>query len=378
MKKIKTIIGIWTGCLVILTLIMVTGANAQFKVGVLMAATGVYAPLGGASKAGALLAIDRFNEKGGFKGEKIDIIFEDYEGDPAKAITLGKKLIDEKVMTILCGGNTVGTLAVRPLTEHAKIPQINVSPRSPVTAEDIVIGKFYFQTVHENEVDAQKIGDYVKGIGAKKAAILYDSNQYGTSGAMYQYDYFKKVGIEVVLREKYQKGDRDLTPLLMPARKAGAEAVVVWGTLPTPAIIAKNIRDMGWKVQMIGSVGMGSPKMIELAGDAAEGVLFTSALKYGKPLPGEKVLIEAHQAKYGKPPSYFTALGWDAALLLIEAIKMTGGSKDSLKIRDAIENIKGLEGACGVYNMSSTDHAGLSKDSLHIIQIKGGKWFPLD
>jgi branched-chain amino acid transport system substrate-binding protein len=57
---------------------------------------------------------------------------------------------------------------------------------------------------------------------------------------------------------------------------------------------------------------------------------------------------------------------------------MTGGSKDSLKIRDAIENIKGLEGACGVYNMSSTDHAGLSKDSLHIIQIKGGKWFPLD
>jgi len=357
---------------------MATVTYAQFKVGVLMAATGVYAPLGGASKAGALLYIDRFNEKGGFKGEKIDVIFEDYEGDPAKAITLGKKLIDEKVIAILCGGNTVGTLAVRPLTEQAKIPQINVSPRSPVTAEDLVVSKFSFQTVHENEVDAQKIGDYLKSVGVKKAAILYDSNQYGTSGAMFQYDYSKKIGIEIVVREKYQKGDRDLTPLLMPARKAGAEAVIVWGTLPTPAIIAKNIKDMGWKVLMIGSVGMGSPKMVELAGDAAEGVLFTSALRYGNPLPGEKILINAHQAKYGKPPSYFTALGWDAALLLVEAIKSTGGSKDPLKIRDALENIKGVEGACGIYNMSPADHAGLSKDSLHIIQIKGGKWVPLD
>jgi branched-chain amino acid transport system substrate-binding protein len=378
MKKGKLIIGILALGLVIFPFLGVTKANAQFKVGVLMAATGAYAPLGGASKAGSLLGIDRFNEKGGFKGEKIEIIFEDYEGDPAKAITLGKKLIDQNIIAILCGGNTVGTLAVRPLTEQAKIPQINVSPRSPVTAEDLVVSKFYFQTVHENEVDAEKIGDYVKGIGAKKAAILYDSNQYGTSGAMFQYDCFKKLGIEVVLREKYQKGDRDLTPLLMPARRAGAEAIVVWGTLPTPAIIAKNIKDMGWKVPMIGAVGMGSPRMIELAGDAAEGVLFTSALRYGKPLPGEKVLIDAHQAKYGKVPSYFTALGWDASLLLIEAIKMTGGNKDPLKIRDALENIKGVEGACGIYNMSPTDHAGLSKDSLHIIQIKGGKWVPLD
>jgi len=378
MKRSKVFSGIWIVCLVVSTFILIPDANAQYRVGVLMAATGVYAPLGGASKDGALLAIDRFNEKGGFKGEKIDVLFEDYEGDPAKAITLGKKLIDDKVIAILCGGNTVGTLAVRPLTEQAKIPQINVSPRSPVTAEDLVIGKFYFQTVHENEMDAEKIGDYVKSIGAKKVAILYDSNQYGTSGAMYQYDYFKKVGIEVVLREKYQKGDRDLTPLLMPARKAGAEAVAVWGTLPTPAVIAKNIRDMGWKAVMIGPVGIGSPKMVELAGEAAEGVLFTSALRFGKPTSGERILIDAHQAKYGKPPSYFTALGWDAGLLLTEAIKMTGGSKDSLKIRDAIENIKGVEGACGVYNMSPTDHAGLSKDSLHIIQIKQGKWVALD
>ncbi len=195
MKKGKMIIGILVLGLLVFPFQGVPKANAQFKVGVLMAATGVYAPLGGASKAGALLYIDRFNEKGGFKGEKIDVIFEDYEGDPAKAITLGKKLIDEKVIAILCGGNTVGTLAVRPLTEQAKIPQINVSPRSPVTEEDLVISKFSFQTVHENEVDAQKIGDYVKGTGAKKAAILYDSNQYGTSGAMFQYDYFKKIGI---------------------------------------------------------------------------------------------------------------------------------------------------------------------------------------
>ena len=358
----------------------VPAAKAEFKVGILMVTSGVYAPLGGSSRDGALLAIEDFNAAGGLNGEKIKYYFEDYEGEAAKAISLAKKLTGKKIICFLAGGNTLGTLAIAPITESEKIPQINASPRSPVTAEDIKIKKFSFQTVHENEVDVQKVGDYVKSLGAKKAAILYDSNQYGTSGAMYMYDYFKKIGIEVVLREKYQKGDRDLTPLLIPAREKGAEALVVWGTLPTPATIAKNLKQMGWNIPMVGPLGMGSPRMVKLAGDAADGVVFTSALALKNFSPAEKAFYGAFERKYKgkKRPNYFHAIGYDDALLFIQALKMTKGSHDPLKIRDALENIKGFEGSLGVYNMSPTDHCGLSKDSLHLIKIVKGKWTQLD
>jgi len=280
----------------------------------------------------------------------------------------------------LAGGSALGTLAIAPITDAEQVPQINVSPRSPVTAEDIPVKKFSFQTVHEQAVDAEKIGDYVKSLGVRKAAILHDANQYGTSGALFTYDYFKKIGIDVVLREKYQKGDRDLTPILQEGRQKGAEALIVYGTLPTPATIAKNLRTMGWNIPMVGPVGMGSPRMMKLAGEAANGVVFTSALSLKNPSPTEKHLYDLFKKKYGeeKRPNYFTALGYDAGALFIQALKMTNGSHDPLKIRDALENIKGFDGTIGVYNMSPADHTGLSKDSLHLFKIVEGKWTQLD
>ncbi len=86
----------------------------------------------------------------------------------------------------------------------------------------------------------------------------------------------------------------------------------------------------------------------------------------------DKLFVESYKKKTGKSPSIFAALGWDAGLLITEGIKK--GGDDRAKVRDAIEQIKGLKGVVGTYNMSPTDHNGVAADSILLTQIKDGKW----
>jgi branched-chain amino acid transport system substrate-binding protein len=114
---------------------------------------------------------------------------------------------------------------------------------------------------------------------------------------------------------------------------------------------------------------------MELAGDAANGCYFTSVLSYGNPLPGEKAFFAEYE-KIGKTPDLFAALGWDCLLLIAEGIKRSG-SKDPTKIRDAIESLKNFEGVTGTYNMSPTDHNGLTYKDINIVKVVDGKWTSL-
>ncbi len=372
-RKIISIVVIWVFVMGILSV-----AHAEYRFGILNATTGAYAGLGVHKKKGIMLAIEKINKEGGINGEEVVGIYEDFESDPSKAISLAKKLIiQDKVIAILDCGSTAASLAVKKVTEKRKIVQVNTTPRSAL-AVDEPWPAYYFQTVPDNSVDAQKIGDFVKSLGVKRVSIIHDSNQYGTSGAIFQNDYFKKAGIEVVLSDKYQKTDRDLTSILIKARDRKTEAVVVWGTIPTPAVIAKNIRQLGMKVHYIGSSGLGSPKLIQLAKEAAEGIVFTSALAYGKMLPNEKPLFDAYKKKYDKFPNYFTALGWDCVMITVEAIKRVGGSKDTTKIRNSLESLSEFYGVIGKYKMNPTDHNGLDTSALHLVKIIGGKWVVLD
>jgi branched-chain amino acid transport system substrate-binding protein len=133
------------------------------------------------------------------------------------------------------------------------------------------------------------------------------------------------------------------------------------------------MRQIGMNIQIIGAQGMATPDYALVGKEAAEGTVFTSPLNYGNPLPEEKMLFDNYLIEYKKPPSPFAAHGWDAFMLVIEAIKRSN-STDPDKMQAALENLKGYKGAMGVFNFSPDNHDGLSLDAVSYIKVKEGKW----
>jgi branched-chain amino acid transport system substrate-binding protein len=158
------------------------------------------------------------------------------------------------------------------------------------------------------------------------------------------------------------------------------EGVVNWSIVPAQSIIAKNMRQIGLDVPLFQSHGFGNIRYAKEAGEAGEGIIFpcgrllvADVLPDGH--PQKQVLAKYkkdYESKYNEDVSTFGGHAYDAIVLLFKAIEVSGG--DRVKARDALENIKGLVGTAGVFNMSAADHNGLDKTSFEMLTVKDGKF----
>ena len=181
--------------------------------------------------------------------------------------------------------------------------------------------------------------------------------------------------------ESFGDKDTDMTAQLMKIRGANAQAVICWGTNPGPAIVAKNMQTLGIKLPLIMSHGIANKKFIDLAGAAANGVVFPSgrmivANDIPKADPQRKVLqgyaTDFAAAYKGKDADTFGGFAYDALMLVCQAIKKVG--PDRAKIREELEKTKGFVGISGVFNFSKDDHNGLQKDAFVMVKIENGAW----
>jgi len=357
-----------------------SGAYAQetIKLGVVTAATGKYTPLGQGNITAINLAAKMLNKQGGVLGKKVEILFHDGEALPDKSSQLAKKLIEEdKVPAIMGCASTVASYAISNVANQHGVLHLFMCPQTAIWKRPGKIYKYSFPSTFVQSLDAKALASYLEGLGISKVAIFHDSNQYGTEGAgLLKKQLIKGGKVKIVALEKYQTSDRDLTGPLTKMKMKGPQAMVIWGSMPTPPIIAKNMKQIGMNIPIVGSQAIGSPAYIKVGKEAVEGTVFTSSLNYGNPLPYEKILFDNYQAEYGKPPSAFAAHGWDAFMLVIESIKRSNSTNPD-KMQAALENLKGYQGVMGVYNMSPDNHDGLSLDAVDFIKIKNGKWVPM-
>lgn len=205
------------------------------------------------------------------------------------------------------------------------------------------------------------------------------NNALGDSGKATFQQVLPQTGFEVVAWEKFDDRDTDTTAQLTRIKGAKADAIIVWAIPPAAGIVAKNAQQLGMGIPLVYHAGVGNPAFIDLAGSAANGVIFVA----GKLLVAEQLpdsdpqkpillkLVKDYEAKYG-PRSVFGANAYDGALLMFEALEKAGA--DRAKIRDYLENRKGFIGTNGIFNFSPTDHNGLDTKSLVMIEIVDGKW----
>jgi len=222
----------------------------------------------------------------------------------------------------------------------------------------------------------------MKDQGISKIAVVSSNDGFGAAGKKQLEEMAAPAGIEILSNEVYDKQATDLTDILTKVKgTAGVQAVVNWSIVPAQSIIAKNMKQIGLDVPLFQSHGFGNPKYAEQAGAAAEGTLFPAGRllvveELADSHPQKALLAEYkkdYETKYKENVSTFGGHAYDALLVVIEGIKKAD-STDRDKVRDAIENLKGLVGTAGIYNFSPEDHTGLELDAFEMLTVKDGKF----
>ena len=315
-------------------------AGDTIKVGTFLAVTGPASFLGDPELKTLQLYIEAVNAKGGIDGKQVELIHYDTGGNAKEAVSFAKRLIKQDKVDVIVGGSTSGSsLAVMP----------------------------------EMYADMKKRG-------ITKVALISGDGGFGKSGRAQSLALAAEYGISIVADESYGRKDSDMTAQVTNIRASDAQAILNFGFGSGPAIVTKNIRQLGVELPLYQSHGVASKKYIELAGDAAEGVrLPASALLVADKLadsdPQKSVLMAygtAYEAAYG-PVSTFGGHAYDGLMIALEAIDRAN-STDKDKVRDQIEATKNFIGTGGVFNMSKTDHMGLGLDAFRMLEIRNGDW----
>ena len=353
-------------------------AAEPIKIGSFLAVTGGASFLGDPELKTLQMYIDEINAKGGVIGRQIELVHYDDGGNPKKSVGFAKRLIQKDKVDVIVGGSTSGsTLAVMPLVDQAQIPFISLAGSVKIINP---VQYWTFKMPHTDSMAAAKIYGDMQRRGISRVALISGSGGFGKSGRAQSLQLARQYGIEIVADESYGAKDTDMTAQLTKIRDTNAQAILNFGFGTGPAIVTKNVRQLGIELPLYQSHGVASKKYIELAGEAAEGVrLPAAALLIADMLPDndpQKPVLLAYkkkfEAKYG-PVSTFGGHAYDGLHIALEAIERAG-STDKAKVRDEIEKTKGFIGTGGIYNMSPRDHLGLSLKAFKMLEIRNGDW----
>jgi branched-chain amino acid transport system substrate-binding protein len=349
-----------------------------YKIGGLFSITGPASFLGDPEKKSMELAVEQINKAGGIDGHMLEAIIYDDEGDPSKAVNAASKLIEsDKVIAIVGPSLTPTTLAVMPMVQKAQIPFISCAAGNKIVAP---VDPWVFKTAQSDILAVAAIYSHLKAQNFKKIGILTVADSFGESGKEQLLNQAAQFGLTIAKSETFGGKDTDMTAQITKIRQENPDAIVCWGTNPGPAVVAKNIQQLGVTIPLYQSYGVASPKFIELAGSAAEGII----LPTGKILvtglladtdPQKKTLVDytnAYDAKFKSPVSGFGGYAYDGIQILAKALAGTNGDKE--KVRHNIEDLKGHVGISGIFNFSPTEHNGLGSDAFVMVRIKNGKW----
>jgi branched-chain amino acid transport system substrate-binding protein len=337
--------------------------------------TGKPAKFGEIMKRSYEIAAEEINAKGGVKGKKIALSFEDSNGKPETARAIVEKLIDSKKQPIIVGEYTSSCAkAVAAVAEERKTPYLVVA-----SADDDITQKNYKYVFRQNQVNAH-YGDAVVSflkevVKPKTIAILFESSAFGTSGADAMEKDAIAVGTKVLLKEKFETGAIDFKPLLSKVKAAQPDVIFTVAYANEAQLIMKQAKELRIDAKLYagGAAGFAIPEFIKGAQDAAEYVvsatLWTPQLKY----PGAKEFADKYKAKYGDYPSYHGASAYAALYVTADALNRakdwTPGS-----IRDALKatNLKTAYGP-----VKFEDKEGYQNQNFHetlAIQVQKGEF----
>ncbi len=345
------------------------GSNAdKVRIGVFMSLTGSTANFGISSTNGIKLAAEEVNAKGGINGKQIDILVQDDRSDASEAATIVTKFVtQDQVHAILGEVASSRSIAAAPIAQNAKIPMLTPSSTNPEVTKK---GTFIFRSCFIDPVQGAAIAQFAaRTLGAKRAAIMVDrKNDYSTGLESVITATFTKMGGQMVAVQSYQEGDQDFNAQLTSLKGANPEVIFVPGYYNDVGLIAKQARDKGIKVPLLGGDGWDSVQLYAIGGTALNGSYFSNHYSPFDTDPKVQKFVNDYKAHYGTVPDALAATAYDAANIMFDAIKRAN-SLDGTAIRDALAATKDFPGVTG--NVTFNENRDAVKPIV-MIEIKDG------
>lgn len=344
-------------------------AAGTIKIGAIFPITGPLATFGISCANGAKMAVEEINVRGGVLGSKIELLIEDDQYKAEEAANAAKKLIERDKVVALIGEVTSSvTLVVAPIAQQSKIVLLTPTATNPKVTQ---VGDYIFRACFIDDFQGEVMANFVyKTLKLKTAAILTAvTSDYSKGLAQFFKQKYTALGGKIVAEESYSEGDTDFRAQLTKIKAAKPDFVYLPGYYADIGPILLQARELGITVPFGGGDGWDSPVLLQTAGKAAEGCFFSNHYSPDSKDLVVQTFVKNYQKKYGATPDALAALAYDAAKLLVDAIKRAG-STDSAKIRDALASTKGFRGVTGVITFDANRNP---VKSAVIIEIKGGK-----
>jgi branched-chain amino acid transport system substrate-binding protein len=347
-------------------------------IGNLQDLSGATSVWGNAVRKGAELAIEQINNQGGVLGMKLELKSYDVKADPNESITAYNRLVDSDKAVVVIGPpiSNIG-LALTSLTEQKKVAIVGsfIDPR--VTVKPDGKPQPYMFLMQPSSIQyAEILADYaVKKLGIKTVAVFYNqANSFAVSQVGPFKTHWSANGGTVLAEEIYKTGDRDFKTQLSKIKESGAQSIYAPNYLQELVLLLQQMDQIGLKIPVIGGLDF-APPFTTLLSDPKLADKIYFANNYSDSEPQLIEVRKAYMAKFNEEPVNKVYLGYDKVLMIVDAIKRAN-STDPTKIRDALEQLKNLQGTTGVISISPTNHQPVGL-SMVMYSIMGGQYSDL-
>ena len=345
----------------------------DIKIGADFEFTGGVAQYGQSAANGIKLAFKETNAAGGVLGKQLTLISADNKSEPSESANAITKLItQDKVVAVMGPAASSNVLAAIPVAQASKIPLLTPTGTNPkITVEDGKVKDYVFRSCFIDPFQGKVMANFAANTLKAKTAVIYidSSSDYSKGLAKNFEEAFTQKGGSVVAKEAFLQKDQDFRATLTKIKALNPDVIYLPAYYEEVAKIIKQARDMGITVPILGSDGWDSPKLVEIAGAAAtNNTFFTNHYSAQDKDPRVQKFVEAYKKEYGQNPDALAVLGYDGALMMIDAIKRAN-STDPAKIKEALAQTSKLQVVSGVLSLDA-NHDPVK--SAVIIEMKDG------
>ena len=359
-------------------------AHAQLKVGVTVSATGPAASLGIPERNTVELMPKEIG------GQKVTYIVLDDASDTTSAVKNIRKLVSEDKVDVVLGSTTSpNSLGMIDVAAESQTPMIAWAASSRIVEPVDEKRRWVFKTPQNDSHMSTAIVSHMTSNNVKNVAFIGFADAYGEGW----YEQFKSVaearGIKIVANERFTRTDTSVTGQVLKMMAAKPDAMFIAGSGTPAALPQKTLKERGWSGKVYQTHGVANNDFLRVCGADCEGTLLPAGpVLVAEQLPDDNPVkasamtyIKAYEAAHGKGSvSTFGAHAWDSGVMLQaavpEALKKAqpGTAEFRAALRDALENMKEVPAAHGVFTMGPNDHLGLDQRARVMVQIQKGAW----
>jgi branched-chain amino acid transport system substrate-binding protein len=313
-------------------------SRGPIKIGAFGPMSGNAAAQGQSVREAVEMVVSLKNAAGGVLGRQIDLVIGDDAGKPEEAAVVARRFASRDQVALAIGSvSSPASLAAAQVFREEEVPQIVVSG----TAQRITTqgNEWVFRSAVPDRKLVADLVDFIneKMPKLKRFGFLYVNDDFGKGGFDAFGEAAKKYGMSVTTEERYSRGDLDFTAQLTRLRASNPDALVEWSRYTEGALIHRQIKQTGWDIPRFGSDGIGAPAFLDLAKEAANGVIYPTPFSPATSanLPAAQDFIALVRKTYNKPPDFVHAQAFDAINVAIAAIERAN-STDRTAVRNAL------------------------------------------